>query len=244
MMQAACDSALDLSQSTVRLMVLHTANSRWRNVLLQMMAGTLPGRAPTMKTRIAVLTAACALALAACGDKPPADTGTSTPAATSAEVTAPTAVANDETATTASEAPALVSDKPAAVVTDCSTEIEGSDTMQYDVGSIVVPTSCTDFKITLKHVGQLPLAAMGHNVVIARAGDVQAIDTDGIAAGAAVGYIKPGDERVIAHTELIGGGQTTSVSFQVSKLQGDGPYAFFCSFPGHSALMKGAISVG
>ncbi len=48
---------------------------------------------------------------------------------------------------------------------------------------------------------------------------------------------------MIAHTSLIGGGQTTSVSFPVSKIQGDGPYEFFCSFPGHSTVMKGSISV-
>ncbi|MGP1667228.1 MAG: plastocyanin/azurin family copper-binding protein, partial [Rhodanobacter sp.] len=59
----------------------------------------------------------------------------------------------------------------------------------------------------------------------------------------AAGYVKPDDARVIAHTSLIGGGESTSMSFAVSKIQGDGPYEFFCSFPGHSALMKGSISV-
>ncbi|MEO8985779.1 MAG: plastocyanin/azurin family copper-binding protein, partial [Rhodanobacter sp.] len=51
------------------------------------------------------------------------------------------------------------------------------------------------------------------------------------------------DARVIAHTTLIGGGETTSVSFPVSKIKGDGPFTFFCSFPGHSTLMHGTISV-
>lgn len=190
-----------------------------------------------MNTRISLLTAACALALVACGDKSPS-TATATPAATTEPAPAATPAPADTTA------PAPASDKPAAVVADCATEIEGTDAMQYNVGSIVVPASCTEFKITLKHVGQSPVTAMGHNVVIAKAADMQAIDADGIAAGAAVNYVKPGDTRVIAHTELVGGGQSTSVSFPVSSLQGDGPYAFFCSFPGHSAVMKGTISVG
>jgi azurin len=30
----------------------------------------------------------------------------------------------------------------------------------------------------------------------------------------------------------------------VSKIKDGGPYEFFCSFPGHAALMKGSISVG
>lgn len=191
-----------------------------------------------MNTRISLLTAACALALVACGDKSPGTADTTAPAA----ATEPAPVATPAPADT--PAPAPGSDKPAAVVADCATEIEGTDAMQYNVGSIVVPASCTEFKITLKHVGQSPVTAMGHNVVIARAADMQAIDADGIAAGAASAYVKPGDARVIAHTELVGGGQSTSVSFPVSKLQGDGPFAFFCSFPGHSAVMKGTISVG
>lgn len=133
--------------------------------------------------------------------------------------------------------------KPTAVVNDCATEIEGNDAMQFNVSSIVVPASCKDFKITLKHTGKLPVTAMGHDVVITKASDVKAVDADGMAAGAPNGYVKPDDPRVIAHTSLIGGGETTSVSFAVSKIQGDGPYEFFCSFPGHAALMKGSISV-
>jgi len=199
-----------------------------------------------MNTRIALLAAACALALAACGDKSPgtADTAdTATPAAANKEAAPEAVPATAETAT-APAAAAPGSEKPAAVVADCATQIEGTDAMQYDIGSIVVPASCTEFKITLKHVGQMPVTAMGHNVVIAKAADMQGIDADGIAAGAAAAYVKPGDARVVAHTELVGGGQSTSVTFPVARIKGEGPYAFFCSFPGHSTMMKGTISVG
>lgn len=191
-----------------------------------------------MNPRITLLTAVCALTLVACGDKSPGTADTAAPATT------PEPAATETSTTKAPATTAPGSDKPAAVVTDCSTVIEGTDTMQFNVGSIVVPASCTEFNITLKHVGQMPVAAMGHNVVIAKAADMHDIDADGIAAGAAAAYVKPDDTRVIAHTELVGGGQTTSVSFPVSRIQGDGPYAFFCSFPGHSTMMKGAISVG
>ncbi|HXE66676.1 MAG TPA: azurin [Rhodanobacteraceae bacterium] len=133
--------------------------------------------------------------------------------------------------------------KPAATVSNCSTEIEASDAMQYNVGSIAVPSSCTNFKITLKHTGKLPVASMGHDVVITKQSDMQAVDQESAAAGLDNGYIKAGDSRIIAHTKLIGGGQTTSVSFPVSKIKSGGPYVFFCSFPGHSALMHGTISV-
>ena len=136
------------------------------------------------------------------------------------------------------------SGKPAAEVADCATTIEGNDAMQFNVGSITVPSSCTEFTINLKHVGQMPVAAMGHNVVISKASDRAGIGADGASAGAANGYIKEGDERVIAHSDMIGGGQSTSVTFPVSAIQGDGPYEFFCSFPGHWAVMRGSIEVG
>ena len=35
-------------------------------------------------------------------------------------------------------------------------------------------------------------------------------------------------------------GEKDSVTFDVSKLNA-GPYAFFCTFPGHISMMKGVI---
>ncbi len=196
-----------------------------------------------MNIRIPVLAAACALALVACGDKSSSTVDTAAAPAPAAEP-APTATSTSvDTPAQMPVAAAPVSDKPAATVKDCATEIEGSDAMQYNIGSIAVPASCKEFKITLKHPGQMPVAAMGHNVVIAKAADMQAIVADGMGAGISADYVKPGDTRVIAHTKMIGAGGTTSVSFPVAKIQGSGPYAFFCSFPGHSTVMKGTIAV-
>ena len=200
-----------------------------------------------MNIKMTVLAVACAFALAACSDNSASSTAPSaaepTPASAPMEAPAPIAETSAETPAPSPAANPATSDKPTAVVTDCATEIEGNDAIQYNVSSIVVPASCTEFKITLKHVGKLPVTAMGHDVVITKASDMKAVDVDGIAAGAAAGYVKPDDTRIIAHSSLIGGGESTSVSFAVSKIQGDGPYQFFCSFPGHSALMNGSISV-
>ena len=143
--------------------------------------------------------------------------------------------------TSASTAPAKGS--KVAVINGCETEIESNDAMQYNVNSITVPASCSEFKITLKHVGKMPVAAMGHNVVITTSDNMQQVVADGMAAGLEADYVKAGDDKVIAHTKMIGGGETTSVTFDVSKIQGGGPYKFFCSFPGHAALMNGSISV-
>lgn len=200
-----------------------------------------------MSTLPTLLAAACALALAACGDRSATTDTAATPAPAPAATEAAPAPAAEAPAA-ATPAPAATApagyDKPAAVVADCATEVEGTDAMQFNVGSITIPASCTEFRITLKHTGQQPAAVMGHNIVIAAASDMQGIETDGIAAGIANNYVKPGDTRVIAHTKVVGGGESDSVSFPVGKLQAGGPYEFFCSFPGHAAIMKGTISVG
>lgn len=197
-----------------------------------------------MNSRITFLAAACTLVLAACGNKPPSSAETSAyPPAPAAEPAPDAAPAAEPVATPAPAPAAAGSDKPAAVVADCATVIEGNDAMQYNVGSITIPASCTEFKITLNHPGKMPAAAMGHNVVITTMADMQAVAADGMGAGASADYVKPGDTRVIAHSKVIGGGESTSVSFAVSKLKSGGPYEFFCSFPGHSAMMKGTIAV-
>lgn len=203
-----------------------------------------------MNLKTTVLAAACALVLLACGNNSslPATTAATPRAATTAQTEASTATASapTEAATSMSamsSTTAAANGKPTAVVTNCSTEIEGSDAMQYNVSSIIVPASCSNFEITLKHTGKLPVASMGHDVVITKKSDMAAVDAESAAAGLDAGYIKADDQRIIAHTKLIGAGETTSVSFAVSKIQSGGPYEFFCSFPGHSALMHGSISV-
>ena len=193
-----------------------------------------------MKIRITLLAAACGVALAACGGDTPAP---AEPVATTPVTEAPAAdvpAVEAAAVTPPAEAPAT---GPAAVVADCSTTIESNDAMQFNAASIAVPSSCTDFTIKLVHTGQMPVAAMGHNVVIAAQADMAGVLADGMGAGLDNNYVKPGDTRVVAHTEVIGGGGSTSVTFPVSKLQAGGPFEFFCSFPGHAALMKGTISV-
>jgi azurin len=195
-----------------------------------------------MNPRLSLLTAACALALAACGggaDR--ADPGAAAPTPAPAD-TAPNGTTTPAPAPETDAAPPETG-KPAAVVANCSTQVEGNDALQFNVGSITVPSSCAEFTITLRHTGQMPVAAMGHNVVITRAADRQAVAAAGQSAGVDGGFLPAGDPRVLAHTDLIGGGGTTSVTFPVSAIQGDGPYEFFCSFPGHWAVMRGTILV-
>ena len=126
----------------------------------------------------------------------------------------------------------------------CKLEISGNDAMQFDKKELAVAADCTQVELTLHHAGKLPAQAMGHNWVLAKTADVSGVSSDGMSAGFANDHIKKDDARVIAHTKIVGGGQSASVTFPVSALKKGESYTFFCSFPGHSAIMKGAFKVG
>jgi azurin len=126
----------------------------------------------------------------------------------------------------------------------CQLEINGNDQMQYDKQVLTVPASCTEVTVTLHHVGKLPREAMGHNWVLVNGADLEAVANGGMGAGLANDYVAAGDKRVLAHTKVIGGGQTTSVTFPTSILKAGGDYRYLCSFPGHHALMHGTLKFG
>ena len=184
-----------------------------------------------MKSRHVFVASALALALSACG-QPPAPSAEPPVAAPPTETAAAPAPVE--------AAPAVTGSKPATVA-DCATTIEGNDAMQYNADSITVPASCTQFTITLKHAGTMAVNVMGHNVVVAKQADMAGIAADGMAV--APEHVKPDDARIIAHTRMLGGGETASVSFDVAKVKDGGPFKFFCSFPGHLALMQGSLQV-
>jgi azurin len=126
----------------------------------------------------------------------------------------------------------------------CKVEISGTDQMQYDKKEISVAADCTDVEVTLKHAGKLPAQAMGHNWVLAKTSDLSGVAGDGMGAGLPNDYIKQGDARVLAHTKVVGGGQSATVKFSTSVLKKGEAYSFFCTFPGHSTMMKGAFKFG
>lgn len=126
----------------------------------------------------------------------------------------------------------------------CKVTVDGDDAMKFLSDKIVIKKAdCPEFEVTVNHVGKLPKAAMGHNIVITKHADTDAVAKDGIAAGLDKEYVKPDDERVIAHTKVVGGGEKDSVTFKTDALEVGGDYDFFCSFPGHYAIMKGKVVV-
>ncbi len=126
---------------------------------------------------------------------------------------------------------------------NCEIKIEGSDMMKYDVAEISLDTSCEQTKISLKHAGKLPINAMGHNVVIVEEKKLSKITQQiNFSLGVEKGYL-PESKDIIFISAMVGGGDTTELEVDMSKLDKTKNYVFFCSFPGHWALMRGKIKI-
>ena len=116
--------------------------------------------------------------------------------------------------------------------------IGATDSMQFTVKEFTVKAG-QKVKLTLKHLGQLPKAAMGHNLVILKPGTTPV--SFATAAIPAKDYF-PEDkaDQTIAHTALIGGGETSTIEFTAPAA---GTYEYICSYPNHWAMMLGKMIV-
>jgi azurin len=130
-----------------------------------------------------------------------------------------------------------------AFADECTLAVEANDAMQFNAKALSVPATCKEVTINLTHTGKLPITAMGHNWALTTTADFQDVATAGMSAGPDNNYLPKDDARVLAHTKLIGGGETTSVTFPTEGMAGK-DLTFFCSFPGHWAMMKGSFKVG
>lgn len=118
--------------------------------------------------------------------------------------------------------------------------LESTDAMQFTKKELKVKAG-QNVKLTLKHVGKLPKAAMGHNFVLLAQGTDVAAFGQKAAQARDTEYIPKGEAAsILASTKLIGGGESTTVEFKAPK---KGTYTYICSFPGHYALMQGKLIV-
>ena len=136
----------------------------------------------------------------------------------------------------------LVAGPSWAQAQECDLTIEGNDQIQFDKSEMRVSSSCEQVTVTLIHVGELAANIMGHNWVLTTTENYMPVAQAGQGAGPP-DYLPENDERVIAATEVIGGGEEVSVTFDMSELEPGGDYTFFCSFPGHFVLMNGKFIV-
>ena len=128
-------------------------------------------------------------------------------------------------------------------IASCSFDIIVGDYLKFNINEMWVKKSCGTISINLKHEGKLAANMMGHNWVLTKTSNVTEIAADGISAGLANDYVNAKDNRILAWTKIIGGGEETSISLSTIELIEGGDYTFFCSFPGHSYGMRGQFNV-
>ncbi len=117
--------------------------------------------------------------------------------------------------------------------------LNSNDKMQYDLSEIDVYEGQT-VVLTLNHTGTMPLASMGHNFVLLKQGTDLAKFEEKAGKAQKDGYIPTDKSDIIAHTKLIGGGESDIVTFEAPA---KGTYDYMCSFPGHYSVMKGKFNV-
>ena len=132
------------------------------------------------------------------------------------------------------------------IFTNCSIEndvnkivITSDDYMKFNTSKITVKSGKL-VRLTLKHIGRLDVQVMGHNFVLLN-DKVDIVEFANKAAMASKNqYIPVESNEVIVYTDMIGGGQETTIEFLPPEV---GVYNFICSFPGHYAMMKGKFIV-
>lgn len=146
----------------------------------------------------------------------------------------------EETGTTATPVEETTSTTPEANASEMLITLNAGDDMKFDLSEIKVKEGQT-VKLTLTHTGKMAKTAMGHNFVLLAQGVALADFAGKAIAASSTDYIPTGSEKeVIAHTKLVGGGESDTIEFTAPA---KGTYEFLCSFPGHSALMKGSFIV-
>jgi azurin len=129
----------------------------------------------------------------------------------------------------------------AAFAKTCDVSVDASDAMAFSTKSISV-AGCSEVKLTLKHTGKLPKAAMGHNLVIAAESSVKNVIAAAMKSGPAKDYA-PDAKDIVAATKLLGGGESDTITFPTSKFKKGNKYKFFCTFPGHTSVMIGDVAI-
>jgi azurin len=123
--------------------------------------------------------------------------------------------------------------------------IQADDKMRFDVTAFDAKPG-QKISVTLKNVGTTPKFSMGHNFVMLdrtiNSSNVQSAFLDKASTEAAHDYVPPGAKEVLAHTKLLGPGETDTATFNAPYIPGD--YLYLCSFPGHySQGTKGFMTV-
>jgi azurin len=123
-------------------------------------------------------------------------------------------------------------------------EVQADDKMRYDVTAMEAKPG-QKIVVTFKNVGTTPKFSMGHNfVVLDRSVNEQNVTKflDAASTEASHDYVPPSSREVLAHSKLLGPGESDVVTFNAPQIPG--AYLYLCSFPGHySQGTKGILTV-
>ncbi|MEM7765701.1 MAG: azurin [Pseudomonadota bacterium] len=125
----------------------------------------------------------------------------------------------------------------------CTLNVLAGDNIAYSTNALSVPSSCSNVTVTLTHTGKLPKIAMGHNWVLMPESAVEEVAMAGMGAGADANYIPADEARIVAATDLVGGGESSSATFALGDLKDGETYVYVCTFPGHWSIMKGTFTI-
>jgi len=123
--------------------------------------------------------------------------------------------------------------------------VQADDKMRYDFTAFDVSPG-QKVSVTFKNIGTTPKFSMGHNFVLLdrtiNTGNIQSAFLDKASSEASHDYVPPGAKEVLAHSKLLGPGETEVVTFNAPYIPGE--YLYVCSFPGHySQGTKGVMTV-
>lgn len=123
--------------------------------------------------------------------------------------------------------------------------VQADDKMRYDFTAFDVSPG-QKVSVTFKNIGTTPKFSMGHNFVLLdraiNTGNIQSAFLDKASTEASHDYVPQGDKNVLAHSKLLGPGESEVVTFNAPYIPGE--YLYVCSFPGHySQGTKGIMTV-
>jgi azurin len=161
--------------------------------------------------------------LPACGG------GTTTPT--------PTGPDPDERGLATVDIGARASDAPGTIRVQVGTA-SGPKEFRYDKATLSEPAG---HPIKLKLANHTEAKAeVGHNWVLVKPGQENAVLASGKAAGDNKDWLDVNDPAIVAHTRLIEGGQSNTITFTAPR----GTYTYLCTFPGHYAAgEKGTLVI-
>jgi azurin len=137
---------------------------------------------------------------------------------------------------------APLSAQDASTVIELKPSANAATALAYDKAEFTAKAG-EKIKLVMNNMGGI--VPQPHNVVLCKPGTAEKVMGAAMALlsdpnGMAKSYV-PESTDVLAHTKFANPGQSESIEVTLPAEVGD--YPFFCSYPGHSAIMKGVIKV-